>query len=189
MSLSRRGLRINPTADFAHPKPTRTEKHPRGLKRSGPIERRRRRHIARNVQHAGYLKWLHEQRCCETGRYGTKYDRIDANHVNHELGGVGLKAPDYYSFPLLHSLHMQWTRHEGFCDGWTKVQRREYAEFHLGATHNRWLALPEDVRDGYQAAALAEREAMRDQRRAERAHTPKRCTKPGCTKHPHGVIR
>lgn len=186
----------------AFPKPVKREKAPKPLrsrkpiarktrlKRGGPIRHRQRRHIARNVQHAGYLKWLHEQRCCETGRYGSEYDRIDANHVNHVLGGVALKAPDFYAFPLLHSVHMQFTRGEGWFEGWTKVQRRAYAELHLEATHNRWLALPEDVREQYQVAAIAEREAMRAAAKERRAAPKrlKRCTKPGCTKHPHGVV-
>ncbi len=204
MSFARKEPRVNHTAGLAFPRPTRPAKEPKRLRprpaapgerpkfstlsRSGPIKHRSRRHIARNVQHAGYLAFIHGERCCETGRYGTDANPIEANHAH--VMGIGLKASDYDTFPLLRSVHREWTEHRGRFEFFDRDQRRAYEDLHLTATHNRWLALPEDEREAYQVAALAEREAMRaaaKERRSAGKHTAKRCTKPNCVLHPGGV--
>jgi len=54
-----------------------------------------------------YLNFVRTLPCVITGQYG-----VDAHHmIGHGQGGMGLKASDYFAFPLCRELHDELHRH------------------------------------------------------------------------------
>lgn len=162
MTLSRREVKENPTAGFKFPKPTYKPKPVKWPRAKPP------RRIEENIPHAGYLRWIHEQRCVVTDARGSLYDKIDASHVG--LGGTGKKAgDDIDTVPMLRSVHRDWTLGMSAPNGrfgqTRKRERQELARRWLVLVHAAWFALPQTERERYQADALAERAAMRGRRR------------------------
>lgn len=162
MSFARREPRPNLTEGFAFAKPSPREKKSRRKEKAPPPR------IAANVQHAGYLAWIHSEPCVVTGLVAgnwnparKEYVVIDASHVG--VGGTALKhGGDFATVPKEHRTHMDWTDGTGQFKEWTKEARAEASALWLEATHRRWFALTDEERAGWQERAIAEREAMRE---------------------------
>jgi len=156
----KRDTKPNPTEGFAYPKPTRKAKAPKRREPHAPLR------IKKNEKYAGYLAWIHEQRCVVTGLEGSAFDPIEASHVGRP--GTGMKAGnDFHTVPMLRSVHRQWgsVRTTGRFKDMTLEQRRVLSRNYLVQTHATWHALPIETREWYQTTALAVRESMRGGRR------------------------
>ncbi len=165
MSFARKEPRENYMADLAFPRPTKADKKSR-RKEPEPAKR-----IAANIEHAGYLAFVHSLPCVVTGlldgvwHHGRKeYVRVEANHLKTfgDAGGQALKSSDFNTVPMAHWIHADWTDGTGDFKEWTREARRDASILWLEATHRRWFALTDAQRAGWQERAIADREAMRD---------------------------
>lgn len=100
------------------------------------------------------LAWVREQLCAawfppyETGEdaigftttvYAHCYGRTEACHEGR-TPGMALKCPDAETMPMCSSHHRQWTDHTGIFKGWTKEQRRTWADERIAETTARYLS-------------------------------------------------
>jgi hypothetical protein len=54
--------------------------------------------------------------------------------------GLALKCPDSQTMPMCSLHHRQWTDHTGVFKGWTKEQRRHWADERIAETTARYLS-------------------------------------------------
>ena len=162
MSLARREPRENYMAALAFPRPTKQEKKNRRKEKAPPPR------IAANVQHAGYLAWVHSLPCVITGlQEGVwfparkEYVHVEANHVGP--GGTSMKhGSDFDTIPMTRWIHRDWTDGTGHFKEWAKEARAAASALWLEVTHREWFALTDEARAEWQERAVSEREAMRE---------------------------
>ena len=95
-------------------------------------------------------QWCREQSCCfRDGWIWVRGDesiwdetcrgRTEAAHEGRKPG-VGMKCPDSETIPLCRRHHGDWTDHVGFFKGWTKAERREWADERIAAATAQYLS-------------------------------------------------
>jgi hypothetical protein len=67
------------------------------------------------------------------------FGRTEACHEGKKPG-VGMKCADSETIPLCQKHHGHWTRHSGVFVGWTKEQRREWADDRIAETTALFLS-------------------------------------------------
>jgi hypothetical protein len=65
--------------------------------------------------------------------------RTEACHEGKKPG-IGMKCNDAETLPMCSSHHGQWTDHRGVFAGWTKEQRRQWADERIAETTARYLS-------------------------------------------------
>lgn len=138
------------------------------MKRSAIKPRRRTKHQIANVDHAEYVRWVHEQPCAACG----SRQNIQAAHVGQ--GGMGMKhGSDAEVIPLCgprwvdeevsrgHSgvtyrlqavargCHAEHDQYDGFFKGWKLSRRREWDETQIAAHRGRFEARRLVTDDGF----------------------------------------
>ncbi len=97
-------------------------------------------------ENPAYLAFVRTLQCCAWA-----YDlpggvtqhctlRTHAHHAGRG-GGKGLKAPDTTAIPLCERHHTGdrgWHQSNGFASGWSKAQRREWADLKIAETQSLW---------------------------------------------------
>jgi len=73
-----------------------------------------------------------ERHCC--------IGRIEVCHEGRTGKGMGTRCPDSETIPMCTGLHRQWTEHRGWFAGWTKEERREWAEARIAETTALYLS-------------------------------------------------
>lgn len=76
------------------------------------------------------------------GGYGLPHECKGRIEVCHEgrTPGVSMRCPDAETIPMCTSLHRQWTEHRGWFAGWTKAERREWADARIAETTALYLS-------------------------------------------------
>lgn len=106
------------------------------LKRSSPIRRKRaRREVNQTPADAAYLKAVRLLPCCAPRAFLPLALVNDLDHAGlvhaHHAGrkpGTSLKAHDSTAIPLCDKHHRAWHGANGVFRGWTKAQRRYWAD-------------------------------------------------------------
>lgn len=99
------------------------------LTRTSPIRWKPPRRLSRPGSNPAYRDFVRSQPCCVRGMPGAGpcAGEIEANHAGAKPG-MAMKAPDDTCLPKCHRHHEQWTIHRGAFLGWTKNQRRAWAD-------------------------------------------------------------
>jgi len=66
--------------------------------------------------------------------------RVEVCHEGRTGKGLATRCPDSETIPMCTGLHRQWTEHRGWFGGWTKQQRREWAEARIAETTALYLS-------------------------------------------------
>jgi len=92
----------------------------------------------KNYRSERYLKFIRSKRSLKSGRSGTKHDPIVVAHQDFGMCGTGLKSPDIFTVPLLHSEHQEEHRDPGFWGNEDLKQRcLEYINEYLSLNKGR----------------------------------------------------
>jgi hypothetical protein len=127
------------------------------VKRGAIKPRRRTKHQIANVDHAEYVRWVHEQACAACG----SRQNIQAAHVGQ--GGMGIKhGSDAEVIPLcgphgfpvasagmVRGCHAEHDQYDGFFKGWKLSRRREWDETQIAAHRGRFEARRLVTDDGF----------------------------------------
>ena len=99
------------------------------------------RRIARETpEETVYKDWLHTQPCIVTGHVG---ERVQASHVGS--GGMGQKKGTwFYAVPMRDDVHRDWEGHCGQFTGWSREERRGFADAWVALTQARWTVRKKD---------------------------------------------
>ncbi len=92
-----------------------------------PTKRSKPRRSGRVIDKA-YLAWVRTQPCVHSGP--DCHGRVEASHLGERP--FGRKADDDTAVPHCSNHHEQWTgkvNARGFCEGWSRQERRDYAFF------------------------------------------------------------
>lgn len=124
-----------------------------GQHRRKYIQHKRPRRLDTAQSQPDRLNWIHTQVCevrrvqVEPGLYAIRWKseagchgRIHACHEGERKPGLALKSSDSKSIALCREHDKDWTRHEGFFAGWTKEQRREWADERGAAAEALYLS-------------------------------------------------
>ena len=88
-----------------------------------------------------YLAHVRGRRCCAPSSH---FGSVEAHHAGAR--GLGQRASDMTAIPLCTLHHRDWHDCNGVFRGWSKEQRRAWAEARIAETqanYSRSLALPE----------------------------------------------
>jgi len=66
--------------------------------------------------------------------------RIEVCHEGRTGKGMGTRCPDSETIPMCTALHRQWTEHRGWFAGWSKTERREWADARIAETTALYLS-------------------------------------------------
>jgi hypothetical protein len=69
--------------------------------------------------------------------------RLEACHEGRagiRIRGMALKVPDDQTFAMCSAAHREWTRHTGVFRGWSRANRKEWADEQAARTHARFLS-------------------------------------------------
>jgi len=66
--------------------------------------------------------------------------RIEVCHEGRTGKGMGTRCPDSETIPMCTALHRHWTDHSGWFAGWTKEQRRDWADARIAETTALYLS-------------------------------------------------
>jgi hypothetical protein len=112
------------------------------------MRRRRKRPGARSdLAYMAFIRMLP----CAAAVLGRCAGRIDAHHAG-EKPGVAMKAHDRTCIPLCRGHHDDFHAHRGPFAGWTKGERRVWANLQVEACE--LAATPEDLGQGQEFEAL-----------------------------------
>ena len=103
------------------------------------IKPRRPRRLDKPQSDPARLAWVREQVCTLGAQGYICGGRTEAAHEGRKPG-LALKCPDAQTIPLCQTHHRQWTDHTGVFKGWTKEQRRAWAEERIAETTARYLS-------------------------------------------------
>lgn len=89
------------------------------------------------------LEFVRHQRCAATYLDGSGDCWLApgraVNEANHaEILGMGMKDVDARTFSLCSGHHGKWTAHKGFCEGWTREERKAFEEKEIDRTDLLW---------------------------------------------------
>jgi hypothetical protein len=78
----------------------------------------------------------------KTGFVVTAHECTGRIEVCHEgpKPGLSMRCPDSETIPMCTGLHRQWTEHRGWFAGWTKAERREWADARIAETTALYLS-------------------------------------------------
>ncbi len=116
------------------------------LKRSTPLRAKRwgiatkpPRRLSRPGSDPAYLRWIRTLPCCvaEMEGAGPCEGRMEANHAGRKPG-MGLKCSDHETLAKCSRHHRMWTDHAGVFAGWTKEERRAWADVEILWTWRQW---------------------------------------------------
>ena len=113
------------------PKPVKRVKAKKPLARSKPMRNKPPRRLSRPQSDPARLAWVRTLRCAVItgGCFGT----TEACHEGKKPG-VGMKCDDAEAMPMCWKHHLQWTAHQGIFYGWTKAERRRWADGRIADT-------------------------------------------------------
>jgi len=118
------------------------------------IRPRRPRRLDKPQSDPARLEWVREQPCLvpelllSHGREGASAlmfsiarcrGRTEACHEGRKPG-MAMKCDDALTLPMCSAHHRQWTDHTGIFKGWTKEQRRSWADERIAETTARYLS-------------------------------------------------
>jgi len=108
----------------AIPKPTRSPKEPKRLRRRAWMRKKAPRRLKRAGSDREYLAWLHTQLCILAPLYPLHQcsGGLQASHLR-SMTGMGLKEPDCHAIPMCRALHEAWEQHRGPFRGLSKLSR------------------------------------------------------------------
>lgn len=77
------------------------------------------------AQFEPYLRFVRSLPCCVCGSAAPS----EASHVPTAAGqtAMGMKVPDLQTVPKCHIHHMEWEERRGWCEGWTREGRYDWA--------------------------------------------------------------
>lgn len=105
------------------------------------IRPRRPRRLDKPQSDPARLDWVRMQQCAVAPRTG--FARCNGlTEACHEgrKPGMAMKCPDAETMPMCTLHHRQWTDHTGLFKGWTKEQRRTWADERIAETTARYLS-------------------------------------------------
>ena len=123
------------------------------MKRSTPLKRYKRlnprRKTARRsnqLRSPEFLAFVRTLPCCMPQHMASMpmcHGRVHAHHAGRRPG-TGVKAPDDTAIPLCAVHHFDWHQAAGMFHGWSREQRREWADARIAETRvafNAWGVL------------------------------------------------
>lgn len=141
------------------PKPVKQERPRKPLRRTRMRPSARGTKHSRRERHFGYMLFVKHRCCAVLYMKGVEtlctYDEdgnVEAAHVGPR---VGPRASDLDTIPLC-SLHHRidgWDTYSGPFKGWTREQRRAWAEKEIAVVRACWELLSPEARDNWNARA------------------------------------
>lgn len=116
------------------PKPVRVKVKRKSMARRLP----RRLFTAQNDE--ARKAWVRTQLCCVREGWMWKDGCAGRTEAAHEgrKPGLAMKCPDSQTIPMCREHHRQWTEHTGVFTGWTKDERRVWADARIEETTARY---------------------------------------------------
>ena len=84
----------------------------------------------------GYLEAVRLLPCCAPGAPDGCSGHADPHHAGRRPG-VGLKCPDTEAIPFCRAHHSAWHGGYGVFRGWTRQERRQWADARIAETQRR----------------------------------------------------
>ncbi len=175
MSLKRTGFARPSLTDADGKRRYSTFSKPRTPLQRTRMKRQAPRRVAQRKHMRPYVALIHAMPCCcELGVYrfsgGQTADpsgyresmcsgRIEANHAG-EKPGMGLKASDSTCIPMCSGHHRDWTEHRGLFRGWTREERRQWADEVIARC--QLAAIPEDLDGALELERLGLGEVLKE---------------------------